>query len=262
MSKKFDPLLFDGFGDKKDRIWNNALYAILAYNAAFSVPIGLYILKGIIEKWYYYDCFVISYFIFILNFIFVFGIWFYVHILIFKHTRKNKHIDSSKAILVCKYQGNFINYCAWALGFLCVFILYLVCFVLFIFVQPFIVPVLMHIYLSKPFLLKRILLFDDCVILEYRIFGNIKLNRDNLALMTVPRASKNLAFVRPQLFDKAKYPHILANFCVRFNPLGLENIHKLRQELDFKLGYSPYEMTKNKYVIANTFDLNCLKIYL
>lgn len=260
--KPFDPLLFNGLGSQRDRKWNNILYSIMSFNAALSIPIGLYILNGIIEKWYYHDWFLISYVVCIFNVLIFFAIWCYLHIFMFKYARKHKHIDKSNPILVCEYQGGFKNYCVWTLGFLYIFITYSIAIVLSAFAPPFIVIVLFHIFISKPFLLKRILLFKDYVILEYRIFGNIKLSREGLALMAIPRPLKNLAFVRPQLFAQDKYPHIMANFCTRFNPFGMNNVNALIRELDSKIGYSAYEITKNKKVFTSDIDWNCLKIYL
>ena len=80
--------------------------------------------------------------------------------------------------------------------------------------------------------------------------------------MAIPRPLKNLAFVRPQLFAQDKYPHIMANFCTRFNPFGMNNVNALIRELDSKIGYSAYEITKNKKVFTSDIDWNCLKIYL
>lgn len=260
--KSFDPLLFNGLGSKRDRRWNQILYSVMSINGAFSIPIGLYLLSGIIKKWYYYDWFLISYVLCFLNFLIFFAIWCYLHICLFKHTKKHKYMDKSNPILVCQYQGSFKNYCVWTLGFLYIFIIYFLALVLSIFAQPFIIIVLFHIFISKPFLLKRILLFESDVVLEYRIFGNLKLRREGLALMVVPKPSTNLAFVRPQLFDHDKHPHIMANFCTRFNPFGMQNIDVLIQELDSQMRYSAYEMTKNKYVIASKMDWNCLKVYL
>lgn len=260
--RPFDPLLFNGLGSQRDRKWNHILYSVMSISGAFAIPIGLYLLDGILEKWYYHDWFLISYVLCFLNFLIFFVIWCYLHICLFKHTRKHKHIDKSNPILVCEYQGGFKNYCVWTLGFLYIFVIYSLAFVLSIFAPPFIVIVLFHIFISKPFLLKRILLFEDYVILEYRIFGNLKLSREGLALMAIPRPSKNLAFARPQLFVHDKYPHIMANFCTRFNPFGMSNVNALIQELDSQMGYSAYEMTKNKKVFTTDIDWNCLKIYL
>lgn len=263
LSKTFDPLLFNGLGSERDRKWNNILYSIMSFNAALSIPMGLYILNGIIiEKWYYHDWFLISYVLCILNFLIFFAIWCYLHIVMFKHTRSYKHLDKNNPILICEYQKSFKNYCVWALGFLYIFITYSIAIVLSIFAPPFIIIVLFHIFISKPFLLKRILLFESYVILEYRFFGNVKLSREGLALMVAPRPSKNLAFVRPQLFAQDKYPHIIANFCTRFNPFGMNNVNTLIQELDSKIGYSAYEMTKSKYVLTSDINWNCLKVYL
>ena len=261
-NKVFDPLLFNGLGSQRDRKCNNILYSIISFNTALSIPIGLYILNGIIEKWYYHDWFLISCVVCIFNVLILFAIWCYLNIFMFKYARKHKHIDKSNPILVCEYQGGFKNYCVWTLGFLYIFITYSIAIVLSAFAPPFIAIALFHIFLSKPFLLKRILLFKDYVILEYRIFGNIKLSREGLALMAIPRPLKNLAFVRPQLFAQDKYPHIMANFCTRFNPFGMNNVNALIRELDSKIGYSAYEITKNKKVFTSDIDWNCLKIYL
>lgn len=262
INQPFDPLLLNGLGSKRDRKWNHILYSVMSFNAALSIPIGLYILNGIIKKWYYHDWFLISYVICIFDVLIFLAIWCYLHIAIFKHTRTHKHINKHNPILVCEYQGSFKNYCVWILGFLYIFIVYSMAIVLSVFAPPFIVIVLFHIFISKPFLLKRILLFENDVILEYRIFGNLKLSREGLALMAIPRPSKNLAFVRPQLFAQDKYPHIMANFCTRFNPFGMNNVNALIQELDSQMGYSAYEMTKNKKVFTTDIDWNCLKIYL
>ena len=238
--RPFDPLLFNGLGSKRDRRWNHILYSIMSFNAALSIPIGLYILNGIIEKWYYHDWFLISYVVCIFNVLIFFAIWCYLHIFMFKYARKHKHIDKSNPILVCQYQGSFKNYCVWALGFLYIFITYSIAIVLSIFTPPFIVVVLFHIFLSKPFLLKRILLFKDYVILEYRILGNVKLSREGLALITLPRRSYRLnisplAFVRPVFFNN-KY--VIPYFCTRFNPFGMSNVNALIKDLDSQMGYS------------------------
>ncbi|TQR60541.1 hypothetical protein [Campylobacter troglodytis] len=259
----FDPMLFNGLGSKRERRWNNALYSIISIEGILSVPIGLFIFNGVINKLYYDDWFLVAYMAFMLNFLVFFILWCYVHIVIFKHTYTNKHINKSDPLLICEYKGSLKNYCVWVLGFLYLCIIYSFIILLSIFAQPLIAVVLMHIFISKPFLLKRILLFEEYLILEYRIFGNIKLNRDNLALMPIPRPSTNLAFVRPQLFDQDKFPHIIANFCTRFNPFGMNNISTLIKELDSKMGYSAYEMTKNKITVGFEIkNLNCLKIYL
>ncbi|RDU61474.1 hypothetical protein CQA53_10060 [Helicobacter didelphidarum] len=265
-TKRFDPLLFNGLGSERERWWNNTLYSIISICGAFFTHIGIYLLYGISVKWYYQNWFLISYVIIMFIFIIFFAIWCYVHILMFKHTRKNKHIDKSNPLLICEYKGSFKNYCVWILGFMVIFIWYVPLIFLTILIQPFIASILLHLYISKPFLLKRILLFEDCVVLEYRIFGNMKLSRENLALMAIPTPLKNLAFVRPQFFTQDKYPHIMANFCTRFNPFGMSNIEQLRNELDSKIGFSAYKMTKDKWVISNDLGLknffNCLKIYL
>lgn len=62
-------------------------------------------------------------------------------------------------------------------------------------------------------------------------------------MITLPRREHRLgisplAFVRPQLFEEDKYPHIMANFCTRFNPFGMSNVNALIQELDSQMGYS------------------------
>ena len=260
--RPFDPLLFNGLGSQRDRKWNHILYSVMSFSGALSIPMGLYILDGILRKWYYHDWFLISYVICIFSALIFLAIWCYLHIFMFKHVKKHKHLDKNNPILVCEYQGSFKNYCVWTLGFLYIFVIYSLAFVLSIFAPPFIVIVLFHIFISKPFLLKKILLFKDYVILEYRIFGNLKLSREGLALMAIPRPSKNLAFVRPQLFEEDKYPHIMANFCTRFNPFGMSNVNALIQELDSQIGYSAYEMSKNKKVFTSDIDWNCLKIYL
>lgn len=262
--KDFDPLLFNGLGSKRERKWNHAMYSILAFNVAYSLFIASYILYGIVvKKWYYENWFLISYIIIVLNCLVFLLLWLYLHILIFKHARKNKHINKNNPLLICKYQGSFKNYCIWIVGFMIMFLLYFMCIFLSIFSPPFLCLVLLHFYLSNPFLLKRILLFEEYVILEYRIFGNVKLSRESLTLMKIPQLSRNLALVRPELFDKDKYPHIIANFCTRFNPFGMTNLNTLRQELVSKLGYSPYEMTNNKFILSTELkNMNCLKIYI
>ncbi|TQR53510.1 hypothetical protein DMC01_11200 [Campylobacter troglodytis] len=87
-------------------------------------------------------------------------------------------------------------------------------------------------------------MFEEYLILEYRIFGNIKLNRDNLALMkTAPfEKTMNLSFVRPVIFDTSKHifydRYLVAYFCLQFNKFGMNNISVLLKDLDSKMGYS------------------------
>ena len=263
INQPFDPLLLNGLGSKRDRKWNHILYSVMFDIGIILIAMSVYLLYGILLKWYDSNLmFFISYLTIMLAFTIYCILWLYIHILLFKNGLANKHTDKSNPILVCEYQGGFKNYCVWILGFLYIVIVYSMAIVLSVFAPPFIVIVLFHIFISKPFLLKRILLFENDVILEYRIFGNLKLSREGLALMAIPRPSKNLAFVRPQLFAQDKYPHIMANFCTRFNPFGMNNVNALIQELDSQMGYSAYEMTKNKKAFTTDIDWNCLKIYL
>ena len=252
--KSFDPLLFNGLGSERERRWNHILYIIVFDIGMILGALSIYLFNGIfIEKWYSNNlAFFISYIIIMLIFLSFLIIWLYLHILIFKHTRKNKNINKSNPLLVCEYQGSFKNYCVWSLGFMMTFTLYLILFILGIFIQPFAALVLTHFYLSKPFLLKRILLFEEYVILEYRIFGNMKLSREGLALITLPRRKHKLnispiAFVRPVFFDSS-FPYSLNDkyaipyFCTRFNPFGMTNVKALWRELDSKMGYSAEEI--------------------
>ena len=239
--KPFDPLLFNGLGSKRDRRWNHILYSVMFDIGAILIAMSMYLLYGTLSKWYDSSLiFFISYFVITFMFAMYGVLWLYIHILLFKNGLANKHIDKSNPILVCQYQGSFKNYCVWALGFLYIFITYSIAIVLSIFAPPFIVVVLFHIFLSKPFLLKRILLFKDYVILEYRILGNVKLSREGLALITLPRRSYRLnisplAFVRPVFFNN-KY--VIPYFCTRFNPFGMSNVNTLIKELDSQMGYS------------------------
>lgn len=256
--KNFDPLLFNGLGSERERKWNHRFYTIMFDIGIILGAVSIYLFNGIIiERWYSNNlAFFISYIIIMLIFLVFFIVWLYLHILIFKHTRKNKNINKSNPILVCEYQGSFKNYCVWSLGFMVIFTLYLILFVLSIFIQPFAAPMLTHFYLSKPFLLKRILLFEEYVILEYRIFGNMKLSRERLALITLPRRKHKLnispiAFVRPVFFNSTLYllnnRYVIPYFCTKFNSFGMTNLDILWQELDSKMGYSAEEIiTKNQ----------------
>ena len=241
INQPFDPLLFNGLGSKRDRGWNHILYSVMFDIGAILIAMSVYLLYGILAEWYDSSLvFFISYFVITFIFAMYSVLWLYIHILLFKNGLTNKHIDKSNPILVCEYQGSFKNYCVWTLGFLYIFIIYSIAIVLSVFAPPFIVIVLFHIFISKPFLLKRILLFKDYVILEYRIFGSIKLSREGLALITLPRRSHRLdisplAFVRPVFFNN-KY--VIPYFCTRFNPFGMNNIDNLIQELDSQIGYN------------------------
>ncbi|MGX3044330.1 hypothetical protein [Helicobacter sp. T3_23-1056] len=262
----FDPLLFDGLGSDRDRKWNNIIYSTISSCGATFAVFGLYIFYGVVvEKWHHNTWFICSYFVIMIVFCVFLCFWIYWHLLLFKNGKKHKHINKNNPILVCEYKRGFGNYCVWIFGFIIVAILYSPVFVLSIFIQPFIAPVLLHLFLSKPFLLKKILLFDKYVILEYRIFGNIKLSRERLVLMRMPAAYKNLAFVRPQLFDKDKYPHIIANFCTRFNPFGMSNVDKLIEILDSEIEYNVHKIRKDMFIInmnPNIINFNVLKKYL
>ena len=241
LSKTFDPLLFNGLGSERDRKWNNILYSIMFDIGAILIAMSIYLLYGTLSKWHNSSLiFFISYFVITFIFAIYCVLWLYIHILLFKNGLANKHINTGNPILVCQYQGSFKNYCVWALGFLYIFITYSIAIVLSIFAPPFIVIVLFHIFISKPFLLKRILLFKDYVILEYRIFGNVRLSREGLALITLPRRNHKLdtsplAFVRPVFFNN-KY--VIPYFCTRFNPFGMSNVNTIIKELDSQMEYS------------------------
>ncbi|WP_005219503.1 hypothetical protein [Helicobacter rappini] len=239
--RPFDPLLFNGLGSQRDRKWNHILYSVMFDIGAILIAMSVYLLYGVLSRLHDDSLiFFISYFIIAFLFAMYGVIWLYIHILLFKNGLANKHIDKSNPILVCEYQGGFKNYCVWTLGFLYIFIVYSMAIILSIFAPPFIVIVLFHIFISKPFLLKKILLFKDYVILEYRIFGNLKLSREGLALITLPRREHRLgisplAFVRPMFFSNK---HVIPYFCTRFNPFGMSNVNALIQELDSQMGYS------------------------
>ena len=241
INQPFDPLLLNGLGSKRDRKWNHILYSVMFDIGIILIAMSVYLLYGILLKWYDSNLmFFISYLTIMLAFTIYCILWLYIHILLFKNGLANKHTDKSNPILVCEYQGGFKNYCVWILGFLYIVIVYSMAIVLSVFAPPFIVIVLFHIFISKPFLLKRILLFENDVILEYRIFGNLKLSREGLALITLPRRNHRLnisplAFVRPVFFNN-KY--VIPYFCTRFNPFGMSNVNTLIKELDSQMGYS------------------------
>lgn len=250
--KSFDPLLFNGLGSEKERRWNHRLYGILSlFGYIFGMIGGSSVLYGIVTKKYYEDWF-LNYYIITISIVVVYIVlWFYIHTLLFKNGRKNKNINKSNSLLICEYQGSFKNYCVWILGFIAMFIFCFVFLVLSVFSPPFLCLALSHLY-NKPFLLKRILLFEEYVILEYRIFGNMKLSREGLALITLPRRKHKLnispiAFVRPVFFDSS-FPYSLNDkyaipyFCTRFNPFGMSNLDILWRELDSKMGYSAEEI--------------------
>ncbi|RDU61472.1 hypothetical protein CQA53_10070 [Helicobacter didelphidarum] len=240
-TKRFDPLLFNGLGSERDRKWNHILYSVMFDIGAILIAMSIYLLYGILSEWYDNSLiFFISYFVITFIFAMYCVLWLYIHILLFKNGLANKHINKNNPILVCKYQGSFKNYCVWTLGFLYIFIIYSIAIVLSVFAPTFVIIVLFHIFMSKPFLLKRILLFKEYVILEYKIFGNIKLSREGLALITLPRRNHGLsisplAFVRPVFFNN-KY--VIPYFCIRFNPFGMSNVNTLMQELDSQRGYN------------------------
>ncbi|WP_181882465.1 hypothetical protein [Helicobacter didelphidarum] len=271
-AKSFDPLLFNGLGSDRERWWNNHLYAFMTTGGFF-----LWFFSMFIASYRINFGFGTLVFIGWLLLIFLFAIylvfWLYLHISLFINGRKNKHIDKSNPLLVCEYQGSFKNYCVWILEFIVFSVMYIFCILLcIVFFVPTISIVFMHLYWSKPFLLKRILLFEDCVVIEYRIFGNIKLSRENLALMRLPQTFEkitdfiyaNTAFVRPVIVDNTKDPYLIANFCTRFNSFGLSNLDKLWKELDSQLGYSAEKITGKREMIGKKRErvFNFLAVYI
>ena len=245
--KQFDPLLFNGLGSERDRKWNNIIYTIFGNMTAIMFVLGIVIIgntqKHSDKIWFavfkvFNESILLLYCLMLL----------YCYYLIFRHTKINKRINKDNPILICEYQGNFKHYCLWVLGGLFMFIFYVFVALLSFIAPPFIAIVLYHFYLFKPFLLKRILLFENYVILEYRIFGNIKLNRDGLALMKTTPTTKtiNLSFVRPMIFHTNKNDfftkYLVAYFCLQFSKFGMSNIDNIYAELNDKMKFNSDEI--------------------
>lgn len=270
--KNFDPLLFNGLGSEMERRSNHSFYGFfILFGYIFGIIGGSSVLYGIITKKYYEDWF-LNYYIIALGIVAIYVIlWFYIHILLLKNGRKNKNINKNNPLLICEYQGNFKNYCVWSLGFIILFVFYFVFLVLSIFSPPFLCLVLSHLFSNKPFLLKRILLFEEYVILEYRIFGNIKLNRDNLTLIRLNKLidksimdyTTNIAFVRPMIVKNTRNSYLVYFPCTIFNLYGMTNIKTLWQELDSKMGYSAEKIAKDNFPYANKkISFKIFTIYL
>ncbi|RDU60880.1 hypothetical protein CQA53_10605 [Helicobacter didelphidarum] len=256
-TKRFDPLLFNGLGSERERKWNNIVNVIM-YDISIIIGVISFVFFNVfvIQK-SNNNIWIFLYIIYIITFIIYCILWFYLFVNFFHNTLINKHIDKSNPLLVCEYQSSFKNYCVWILGATFMFIVYLICSILAIAIPPIICFVLMHLYWSKPFLLKRILLFEDCVVLEYRIFGNMKLSRENLALIQSPTTIKSklfgaTAFVLPVIFDNTKYKYFITYLCTRFSVFGLSNLNKLWEELDSQMGYSAENMINPNRVMLNT----------
>ena len=242
--KPFDPLLFNGLGRKRDRKWNNILYSIFSFINGILLAFGFLIIGGLAKKWYSETWFSLFYAFAILILTLYCLLLLYFCIQVLKHTKANKYINKDNPILVCEYQGSFKNYCVWTLGFLAIFIIYFLFLGLSLLAPPLLASVLTHFYLYKPFLLKRILLFKDYVILEYRIFGNVKISREGLALMNKAPITKSLylSFVYPMIFNTNKHifynKYLIAYFCLHFNKFGMKNVQNLYQELNYKIEYN------------------------
>ncbi|TQR61493.1 hypothetical protein [Campylobacter troglodytis] len=243
----FDPLLFDGLGSDRDRKLNNILYTVFANMNAIMFILGIVIIAKIqehSEKTWFAILKVFSEVILLLYCL----VLLYCYYLIWRHTKANKYINKNNPILICEYQGNFRSYCAWIFGGLFMFIFYVFFFMLSFIAPPFMAIVLYHFYFFKPFLLKRILLFENYVILEYKIFGNIKLDREGLVLMKTTPSTKtiNLSFVRPMIFDTNKHTfftkYLVAYFCLQFSKFGMNNIDKIYVELNDKMQFNSDEI--------------------
>ncbi|TQR60539.1 hypothetical protein [Campylobacter troglodytis] len=267
----FDPMLFNGLGSKRERSFNHGFYGfIILFGYIFGMIGGSSIIYGTVTKKYYEDWF-LNYYIAVICIVFVYVIvWFYLHILLFKHTKFNKDLNKTKPLLICEYKGSLKNYCVWILGFIFMLIFYLLFFVLSIVSPPLLCLILLHFY-NKPFLLKRILLFEEYLILEYRIFGNIKLNRNNLALIRLNRlVSKsimdygaNIALARVMIIKNAKNSYLTYYPCAIFSIYGMTNINILWQDLDAKMGYSTEAIANENFVYAGKkINFKIFTIYL
>ncbi|MCX2717248.1 hypothetical protein OQH61_05800 [Helicobacter sp. MIT 21-1697] len=242
--KDFDPLLLNSFGTQKERITHRYIFIILNY-----APLVLGIV-GLIHSFKYPFP---PTFLTLLNICFGLYcvIFLYANILLYQNGHTQRKRDSTKALLICKKRIKFYDYSGlvfltlfYLVGLLISLSLFLVIFSLW----------LWYLYFAKPFLLKEVLLYEDCLIVRYRIYGDITLNLQNLALVGEGLGigvNQTLARVK---FNKKKKAietyQILGN--IDNDMLGrLENKTQLKEALYQKLGFNVDNIS-----YASQFGLN------
>lgn len=198
VKKPFDPLLFNGLGSQRDRLYNRLLFVVMEY-----IPplLGTF---GLIHSFKY--PFSPTY-LFILNLCFYsYCITFiYVNLLFLKNGFSHK-IYETTPLLICKKQTKTYDSILFVL-FLCfmlagVMTLFL-CSAIFSFW-------LWYFYITKPFLLKKVLVYESKIVVQYRLYGDIQLDLESLVLIR-----KGLGKGRNHTFARIiQHKKSIATYCI------------------------------------------------
>lgn len=231
MNKKhnFDFLLLNSFGTKNERFINNIINILLNFGAFIVGFLGLF------------HCFKITFpfaILMLLNlyFVLICVIFIYVNVIVFINGHSKKPLDN--VVLVCKRKSKIYHRLFDVLDFV-IFVGFFFAFMVVAvkFVCPAVFGIwLWFVYFFKPFLLKEVVLYEHCVIVRYRILGNVRLGLENLALIGEGFRWDN------QTFARAKKENGAVKIWVIFNSIDiwdrLENKAQLKEWLDKKLGFS------------------------
>ena len=171
----------------------------------------------------------------------------YVNILLYQNGHTQVKADETKALLICRKHIKSYDYLM--LVFLILF--YLVGLLISLNLSLVIFSLwLWYLYFAKPFLLKEVLLCKDCLIVRYRIYGDITLNLQNLALVGEGLGigvNQTLARVNKKVIETYQ---ILGN--IDNDMRGrLENKTQLKEALYQKLGFNVDSIS-----YASQFGLN------
>ena len=244
VSKKhsFDFLLLNSFGTKNERFINQIINISLNFGAVIVGFLGLF------------HCFQIAFPLVILAllnlcFVLICVIFIYANVVLFINGHSKKPLDN--IVLVCKAKSKIyhrlfdIVNIVLIVGFFFAFMIVAVKFVC----QAVFGIWLWALYFFKPFLLKEVVLYEHCVIVRYRILGDIRLDLENLALIGEGFSWDN------QTFARVKKENDMVKIWVIFNSIDiwdrLKNKSQLKEWLDKRLGFSV-----DKISFPSLFGLN------
>lgn len=248
MNKKhnFDFLLLNSFGTKNERFINNIINILLKEGAALVGSLGI-----IHSLQFAFPTIILN----ILNLCFwlICVIFIYVNMIFFINGHSKKPLDN--VVLVCKRKSKIYHRLFDVLDFV-IFVGFFFAFMIVAvkFVCPAVFGIwLLLVYMAKPFLLKEVVLYEHCVIVRYRILGDVRLGLENLALIGEGFNGKSEIFARIK-----KENNIVRFWIICYNidswDNRLENKAQLKEWLDKRLGFSVDKISYTKS--PNSFWLN------
>ncbi|MGX2973062.1 hypothetical protein [Helicobacter sp. T3_23-1059] len=226
----FDFLLLNSFGTKNERFINQIINILLKEGAVFVGSLGI-----IHSLQFAFPAIILN----ALNlcFILICVIFIYVNVVLFINGHSKKPPDN--IVLVCKAKSKIHHKLLDMLEFV-FFMGFFFAFMMLAIVS--LCPAVFGIWLwlvniAKPFLLKEVVLYENCVIVRYRILGDIRLGLENLALIGEGVSGKNEILARIK-----KEEGVIRFWIICYNidswDNRLENKAQLKEWLDKRLGFS------------------------